>query len=250
MKLWQKDNTAISAVIESFTVGRDKEFDLLLAPFDLRGSIAHVRMLGEKGLMGPTEVAKAVKGLEGIAAEIEAGSFTIEDGVEDVHSQVELMLTRRIGEVGKMIHSGRSRNDQVATDIKLFLRDAIAGIRDESKNLFDLLLVLTGISIGLQRRIDRVELDILEVFFFHLDLGGISHIMLRSQHSNMGRITGIHRPRQNKNHLDTHVAHGLRQSVTGRAQTPADEGRKLPTEHEYFHSTPPAFRISDPSDFR
>jgi argininosuccinate lyase len=143
MKLWQKDNTAISAVIESFTVGRDKEFDLLLAPFDLRGSIAHVRMLGEKGLMGPTEVAKAVKGLEGIAAEIEAGSFTIEDGVEDVHSQVELMLTRRIGEVGKMIHSGRSRNDQVATDIKLFLRDAIAGIRDESKNLFDLLLQLS-----------------------------------------------------------------------------------------------------------
>ncbi len=140
MKLWSKSNTNISGQIERFTVGRDKEFDLLLARFDVQGSIAHVTMLGEVGLMPADEATLAIEELKNIAAEIEAGKFLIEDGVEDVHSQVELMLTRRIGDAGKKIHSGRSRNDQVAVDIKLFLKDAVLEIRDETKKVFDLLI--------------------------------------------------------------------------------------------------------------
>ena len=140
MKLWNKDNTHTSARVEAFTVGRDREFDLLLAKHDVQGSIAHVTMLSECGLMSAEDAQKALDGLAGIASEIENGGFIIEDGVEDVHSQVELMLTRSIGEAGKMIHSGRSRNDQVAVDIKLFLREAIARTRDCSLELFNCLL--------------------------------------------------------------------------------------------------------------
>jgi argininosuccinate lyase len=140
MKLWNKDNTHTSARVEAFTVGRDREFDLLLAKHDVQGSIAHVTMLSECGLMSAEDAQKALDGLAGIASEIEKGGFIIEDGVEDVHSQVELMLTRSIGEAGKMIHSGRSRNDQVAVDIKLFLREAIARTRDCSLELFNCLL--------------------------------------------------------------------------------------------------------------
>lgn len=139
MKLWQKNSTATSAAIEAFTVGRDREFDLLLAPYDVQGSIAHVTMLGETGLMTPEEAASAVAALEAIAREIEEGRFQLEEGVEDVHSQVELLLTRRIGDIGKKIHSGRSRNDQVAVDIKLFLRARINGLKEEVRRLFDLL---------------------------------------------------------------------------------------------------------------
>lgn len=140
MKLWQKENTSVSAQIEKFTVGRDKEFDILLAKYDVQGSIAHVTMLGEVGLMPKEDAAKAVKGLQEIAQEIEAGRFSIGEGVEDVHSQVELLLTQRIGEAGKMIHSGRSRNDQVAVDIKLYLRAELLSVKDEVKQLFDLLI--------------------------------------------------------------------------------------------------------------
>ncbi|MBO9634235.1 MAG: argininosuccinate lyase, partial [Chitinophagaceae bacterium] len=113
MKLWQKESTTVSEQIERFTVGRDKEFDILLAPYDVQGSIAHVTMLGEVGLMSKEDAAKAVAGLREIQQEIKEGKFRIEEHVEDVHSQVELLLTQRIGEAGKMIHSGRSRNDQV-----------------------------------------------------------------------------------------------------------------------------------------
>lgn len=140
MKLWSKDNTHTSARVEAFTVGRDREFDLLLAKHDVQGSIAHVTMLSECGLMSVEDAERALNGLAQIAADIETGGFVIEEGVEDVHSQVELMLTRAIGEAGKMIHSGRSRNDQVAVDIKLFLRDAIALTRDCSLELFNCLL--------------------------------------------------------------------------------------------------------------
>ncbi|WP_276479919.1 argininosuccinate lyase [Paraflavitalea pollutisoli] len=140
MKLWQKENTSVSAQIEKFTVGRDKEFDILLAKYDVQGSIAHVTMLGEVGLMSKEDAAKAVKGLQDIAQEIEAGQFSIGEGVEDVHSQVELLLTQRIGEAGKMIHSGRSRNDQVAVDIKLYLRAEVLSVKEEVKQLFDLLI--------------------------------------------------------------------------------------------------------------
>src|SRR5688572_7764873 len=108
MKLWQKENTSMSQLIESFTVGRDKEFDILLAEHDVTGSIAHVTMLGETGLMTPEESQSAVTALEEIREEIRQGKFEIEEGVEDVHSQVEFLLTQRIGDIGKKIHSGRS----------------------------------------------------------------------------------------------------------------------------------------------
>lgn len=140
MKLWQKENSSTSQLVESFTVGRDKEFDLLLAKYDVQGSIAHVTMLGEVGLMSKEEAEQAVAGLKEIAATIELGSFIIEEGIEDVHSQVEYLLTQKIGDVGKKIHSGRSRNDQVAVDIKLYLRAEINNIKNEVKNLFDLLI--------------------------------------------------------------------------------------------------------------
>ncbi|QNA44591.1 argininosuccinate lyase [Lacibacter sediminis] len=140
MKLWSKENSSTSALVEQFTVGRDKEFDLLLAKYDVQGSIAHVTMLGEVGLMSKEEAEVAVNGLKEIAATIELGSFIIEEGIEDVHSQVEYLLTQMIGDVGKKIHSGRSRNDQVAVDIKLYLRAEISNIKDEVKNLFDLLI--------------------------------------------------------------------------------------------------------------
>ena len=143
MKLWQKDSTKVSELIESFTVGRDREFDVLLARYDVQGSIAHVTMLGEVGLMTPEEAATAISGLKEIAADIEKGSFRIEDGVEDVHSQVEFLLTQKIGEAGKKIHSGRSRNDQVAVDIKLFLRASLLELKEEIVLLFDQLLTLS-----------------------------------------------------------------------------------------------------------
>jgi argininosuccinate lyase len=140
MKLWSKESTSTSQLVEQFTVGRDKEFDILLAKYDVQGSMAHVRMLGEVGLMSKEEADLAIKGLEEIAADIEHGRFTIEEGIEDVHSQVEFILTQRIGEAGKKIHSGRSRNDQVAVDIKLYLRAEVLAVKDEVKQLFDLLI--------------------------------------------------------------------------------------------------------------
>ncbi|HMO32982.1 MAG TPA: argininosuccinate lyase [Lacibacter sp.] len=139
MKLWQKQHTSISALVEQFTVGRDKEFDLLLARYDVQGSMAHVTMLGEVGLMTPDEAATAVNGLQEILQTIEHGTFIIEEGVEDVHSQVEQLLTEKIGDAGKKIHSGRSRNDQVAVDIKLYLRAELQQIKEEVLQLFELL---------------------------------------------------------------------------------------------------------------
>ena len=140
MKLWQKENTSVSQLIEKFTVGRDKEFDLLLAKHDVRGSIAHIKMLAQVGLMNTDEAETALKGLENILEEIAGGQFRIEEGIEDVHSQVEYLLTQRIGESGKKIHSGRSRNDQVAVDIKLYLREEIKHIKQGVEQLFGLLI--------------------------------------------------------------------------------------------------------------
>ena len=140
MKLWQKENTSVSELIEKFTVGRDKEFDLLLAQYDVQGSIAHVTMLGEVGLMTKEESKKAIDALKQIEDEIRNSKFEIREDVEDVHSQVEFLLTERIGDIGKKIHSGRSRNDQVAVDIKLYLRKEVLNIKDEVKQLFDLLI--------------------------------------------------------------------------------------------------------------
>src|SRR5215218_8157632 len=140
MKLWQKENTSVSELIEKFTVGRDKEFDLLLAKYDVEGSIAHVTMLGDVGLMTKEEAVKAIEALKQIGEDIENSKFEIGNDVEDVHSQVEFLLTQEVGDIGKKIHSGRSRNDQVAVDIKLFLRAEVQLIKNEVKELFDLLV--------------------------------------------------------------------------------------------------------------
>lgn len=139
MKLWQKEATSVSEIVEKFTVGRDKEFDLLLAKYDVQGSIAHVTMLGEVGLMTKEEAELAIKGLNEILASVDDGSFVMDEHSEDIHSQVEFLLTKKIGDAGKKIHSGRSRNDQVAVDIKLYLRAELLAIKDEVKKLFDLL---------------------------------------------------------------------------------------------------------------
>jgi argininosuccinate lyase len=140
MKLWSKDKTNTAEQIEKFTVGNDREFDLLMASHDVQGSIAHVTMLGEQGLMSKADAESAVIELKKILEEINAGDFKIDNSAEDIHSQIEFMLTERIGQIGKMIHTGRSRNDQVALDIKLYLRTAISKIKSDVLSLFELLV--------------------------------------------------------------------------------------------------------------
>lgn len=139
MKLWQKDKASLKEV-EKFTVGKDREMDLFLSRFDVLGSLAHIEMLASINLLSKEELKILSKELKAIYAQIEKGEFTIEEGVEDVHSQVEFLLTKKLGDVGKKIHSGRSRNDQVLVDIKLFLREEIFLIVQETKQLFDLLI--------------------------------------------------------------------------------------------------------------
>ena len=141
MKLWQKTSTSKQEV-EKFTVGNDPLFDVLLAPYDVLGSMAHATMLCSIGLVSQKENELLQKGLKEIFEEIRAGKFEIETGVEDVHSQVEVLLTRRYGEVGKKLHSGRSRNDQVLVDLKLFYREEIRDIVREIRALGDRLLAL------------------------------------------------------------------------------------------------------------
>lgn len=144
MKVWQKENTTTSELIEQFTVGNDRDFDLLLALYDVKGSLAHTAMLCEVGLLKPEEYALIQKELEAICLEIEKGKFKISPECEDIHSQIEWMLTQRIGEAGKKIHSGRSRNDQVAVDIKLYLKDELNSIKAKVFELFDLLITLSN----------------------------------------------------------------------------------------------------------
>ena len=139
MKLWQK-NTTVSAAVEKFTVGKDKEFDLLLAPFDVLGNIAHAKMLATVGLLTTEEAAALVLELQCLYAQAINGHLTIEAQVEDIHSQVELLLTKALGDTGKKIHSARSRNDQVLVDIKLFLRSEITQIVTAIQPFFELLL--------------------------------------------------------------------------------------------------------------
>lgn len=122
--------------IEDFTVGADRELDLRLAAYDVEGSKAHIKMLTKIGLLTQDELDRLLPALDEIAATIECGEFTIDDGVEDVHSQVELMLTERLGDIGKKIHSGRSRNDQVLVDLKLFFRDELKHIAEAINRLF------------------------------------------------------------------------------------------------------------------
>ena len=137
-KLWDK-NIEINKEIERFTVGRDRETDLYLAPYDVLGSIAHITMLEQIGLLEKEELTRLTAELKAIYARCKRGEFVIEDGVEDVHSQVELLLTRKLGDIGKKIHSGRSRNDQVLLDVKLFIRHRLKGVVEAVTELFDAL---------------------------------------------------------------------------------------------------------------
>lgn len=139
MKLWQK-NTASLKEVETFTVGKDREFDLLLAPYDVQGNIAHAKMLATVGLLTQEESDTLVVELKNIYAEIESGKFEILDNIEDVHSQVEFLLTEKLGDIGKKIHSARSRNDQVLVDVKLYLRNEIEDIVHAIEPFFALLL--------------------------------------------------------------------------------------------------------------
>lgn len=126
-KLWEK-SVQVNHDVETYTVGRDREMDLYLAKYDVLGSLAHIKMLESIGLLTADELSELTAELRKIHSEIEAGKFVIEEGIEDVHSQVELMLTRRLGDIGKKIHSGRSRNDQVLVDLRLFIRSEIEDI--------------------------------------------------------------------------------------------------------------------------
>lgn len=139
MKLWQKDKGSLKEV-ERFTVGKDPEMDMFLARFDVQGSLAHITMLQSIGLLEKDELTVLTKALRDIYTRIENGQFRVEEGVEDIHSQVELELTRSLGDVGKKIHSGRSRNDQVLVDIKLYLRHEIREVVYAVRSFFDLLM--------------------------------------------------------------------------------------------------------------
>lgn len=145
-KLWQKglaDTSGLAAKVEKFTVGKDRELDLMLAKYDVLGSLAHITMLSENSLLEPEALSPLKRALQDIYKDIEAGNFSIGEGTEDVHSEVEFRLTATLGDLGKKIHSGRSRNDQVLVDLKLFTRAEIEKIVLETKHLFDILIALS-----------------------------------------------------------------------------------------------------------
>ena len=144
MKLWQKDaNNSPSGDggVEKFTVGNDRDLDIYLAPFDVLGSLAHTKMLESVGLLSKDELIVLEIALKEIYHQISKGNFVLDEGVEDIHSQVELMLTQKLGDIGKKIHSARSRNDQVLVDLKLFLRSEIEKLVHSTKEFFDLLIL-------------------------------------------------------------------------------------------------------------
>lgn len=138
-KLWEK-NTQVNTDVERYTVGHDREMDLYLARYDVLGSLAHIAMLQTIGLLSADELKVLTEELRNIYTLIEQGDFSIEAGVEDIHSQIELMLTRKLGDIGKKIHSGRSRNDQVLVDLKLFIRSQLREVVQDTKALFDTLI--------------------------------------------------------------------------------------------------------------
>lgn len=158
MKLWDKGYST-EDIIESFTVGKDRELDLYLAPFDVMGTLAHIQMLESIDLLEKEELDILSAELKSIYREIEKGNFLIEDGIEDVHSQVEMMLTKKLGEVGKKVHSGRSRNDQVLLDLKLYFRSAIEEISSLTEKLFE----------GLQKQSEAYK-DVLLPGYTHLQV--------------------------------------------------------------------------------
>ena len=137
--IWDKGKP-VNDLIQRYTVGLDREMDMYLAKYDVMGSLAHITMLESIGLLEKEELVALSAELKNLLDLIEEDNFVIEDGVEDVHSQVELMLTRKLGDMGKKIHSGRSRNDQVLVDLKLFTRDKLRGVVNSVKALFDILI--------------------------------------------------------------------------------------------------------------
>lgn len=139
MKLWDKGYD-IDRFTEEFTIGKDRELDVMLAKADVLGNMAHLKMLHHIGLISDGELKDLAQGLKDIFAEIEQGKFHIEAGIEDIHSQIECLLTRKCGEAGKKIHTGRSRNDQVLTDLKLFTRTALIDVLQQVTSLFHLLM--------------------------------------------------------------------------------------------------------------
>ena len=144
MKLWQKDannSPSRDGGVEKFTVGNDRDLDIYLAPFDVLGSLAHTKMLESVGLLSKDELIVLEIALKEIYHQISKGNFVLDEGVEDIHSQVELMLTQKLGDIGKKIHSARSRNDQVLVDLKLFLRSEIEKLVHSTKEFFDLLIL-------------------------------------------------------------------------------------------------------------
>jgi argininosuccinate lyase len=144
MKLWSKEHTETTQQVELFTVGNDKIFDVLLAKYDVIGSIAHAKMLQQIGILTQAELDSLLQAFESIHKTINDGQFVIDNDVEDVHSQIEMQLTAMVGDAGKKIHTGRSRNDQVATDIKLFLKAELYTIAQLTKQLFDVLITLSN----------------------------------------------------------------------------------------------------------
>ena len=138
MKLWDK-GTSTDKKIESFTVGKDRELDLFLAPFDIIGTMAHTRMLASVGLLSEEDLDLLLPALKDLYKNTQKRTFRIEDGIEDVHSQVEMELTRKLGDVGKKVHSGRSRNDQVLLDLKLFARHRLMEVSQSVEKLFSVL---------------------------------------------------------------------------------------------------------------
>jgi len=138
MKLWDK-GISVNKKIEEFTVGRDRELDVLLAPFDIMGTIAHITMLESVGLLSKSDLDQLIPELKALYIKSEKGEFEIEEGIEDVHSQVELLLTRKLGDIGKKVHSGRSRNDQVLLDLKLYIRHRIHDVVIAVNSLFEVL---------------------------------------------------------------------------------------------------------------
>ena len=144
MKIWQKSTTQTHHDIDRFTVGEDRHWDLRLAPYDIIASKAHAQMLGMVGLLKKEEVALLEKGLDKLMNDIEKGVFSIEDNFEDMHSKIEYELTQKLGDVGKKIHTARSRNDQVLVALQLYFKDEINAIKELSKALFDVLLKLAS----------------------------------------------------------------------------------------------------------
>ncbi|AWG26491.1 argininosuccinate lyase [Flavobacterium kingsejongi] len=142
MKLWEK-GIPTDQKIDAFTVGNDRELDLVLARYDAQSSIAHAQMLATVGLLTTDEAAQLTAALETIITDIKAGNFTIEDSFEDVHSKIEYLLTEKLGDTGKKIHTARSRNDQVLTDVQLYIKAELSVLKNQTKALFDLLITLS-----------------------------------------------------------------------------------------------------------